>query len=117
MANPQKISITYLENTEIDWNEYFEDIIGVTMPDTEIEDVILNFSAKTGRYMESKPIHGSQRSKWLNDGTLEVRLRLYINYELERLIFSYADTARVLSPDSLIKTISNKLKAGLALNN
>lgn len=109
-------SICYIENKEIDWTEYFEDIIGVTRPETEIEDVILHFSGKTGKYMESKPIHGSQKSKWLNEHTFEVRLKLYINYELERLIFSYADTVQVLSPERLRQTISNKLKAGLCLN-
>lgn len=107
---------TYSENKEIDWTEYFEDIIGVTKPEGKVEDVVLHFFGKTGKYMETKPLHGSQRSRWLNDNTLEVSLKLFINYELERLIFSYADTVQVVSPERLARTITNKLKAGLVLN-
>ena len=63
----------YRKNTEINWKEYFEDIIGVTKPDSPIENIILLFFGKTGKYMESKPLHGSQKSKWINDNTLEVK--------------------------------------------
>jgi predicted DNA-binding transcriptional regulator YafY len=101
----------YNENIEIDWQEYFEDIIGVTKPtDAVIENVVLHFAGRTGRYMESKPIHGSQKSKWLNENLLEVKLELMINYELERLILSYADSVHVIQPLSLAKAVKVRLK-------
>lgn len=107
----KEITGQYHENSEIDWQEYFEDIIGVTKPiDSEIENVVLQFVGRTGRYMESKPIHGSQKSKWLNDNLLEVKLELMINYELERLILSYADSVQVIQPLSLVKSIKERLK-------
>lgn len=101
----------YQKNNKIDWQEYFEDIIGVTKPiDSKIEKVVLQFSGRTGSYMESKPLHGSQKSKWLNDNLLEVKLDLLINYELERLILSYADNVQVIQPSSLVKAIEERLK-------
>ena len=97
----------YKKNTEIDWQEYFEDIIGVTKPvDSNPEEVILNFNRKTGKYMETKPLHGSQRSNWIGNDTLEIKLDLIINYELERLILSYADSVVVISPENLKKSIA-----------
>jgi predicted DNA-binding transcriptional regulator YafY len=67
----------YQKNTEINWSEYFEDIIGVTKPITlEVETVILNFSERSAKYIESKPLHGSQKSKWIAEDTLEVSLEV-----------------------------------------
>ena len=101
----------YQKNDKIDWQEYFEDIIGVTKPtDAEPEVVVLHFIGKTGKYMETKPIHGSQKSKWMAENTLEVTLNIILNYELERLIISYAESVKVVHPSSLIKKIKSRLK-------
>lgn len=100
----------YIENYEFDWQEYFEDIIGVTKPQNkESELVILYFLGITGKYIENKPIHGSQKTKWINDQTLEIRLNLIVNYELERLILSYGEQVKVVSPLSLIDRISYRI--------
>lgn len=110
----KEIKGKYLKNTTIDWKEYFEDIIGVTKPfDAMVENVVLHFTGKTGNYMETKPLHGSQKPKWLDDQTLEVKLQLIINYELERLILSYADSVSVKQPLSLAKAIKNRLTEAL----
>lgn len=52
----------------------------------------------------------SQKSKWINDDTLEVSLELMINYELERLILSYAGQVKVLKPVKLVRSIRDTLK-------
>jgi predicted DNA-binding transcriptional regulator YafY len=103
----------YVRNNTIDWQEYFEDIIGVTRPvGGEICEISLLFMGKTGKYIESKPLHGSQKVKWLDADTLRVSLRLIINYELERLILSYADSVKVLEPKCLVKSVVERLKKG-----
>ncbi len=108
----KELNVEYKKNTEIDWLDYFEDIIGVTKPVGEkTEAVVLHFKGKTGNYMETKPIHGSQRSKWLDDDTLEITLDIIINYELERLILSYADSVSVIKPEKLAAQICKRLNA------
>jgi predicted DNA-binding transcriptional regulator YafY len=110
----KEIKLKYQKNTRIDWHDYFEDIIGVTKPaDIEPEKVVLNFIGKTAKYMETKPLHGSQKSRWIDDNTLELSLHLIINYELERLLLSYADSVSVLKPNTLAKAIKNRLKEAL----
>jgi len=110
----QEDSGDFHENTAIDWNEYFEDIIGVTRPDgANIENVVLRFNGKTAMYIETKPLHGSQRSKWLGKETLEVYLKLMINYELERLILSYADSVTVIQPQRLADIVRARLSSAL----
>lgn len=115
----------YLSNSVINWDEYFEDIIGVTKPyGKEVEEVVLHFNRKTARYIETKPIHGSQKSRWLNDDTLEIRLSLIINYEFERFVLSYADSVKVIKPETLAASIylrsqnaASQYKGNLSIHN
>ena len=101
----------YQKNNQIDWEEYFEDIIGVTKTvDANVENITLHFFGKTGKYIESKPIHGSQKIKWIDANILEANFQLIINYEFERLILSYADTVKVFKPKKVADSIKNRLQ-------
>ena len=104
----------YIVNTEIDWEEYFEDIVGVTKPlNCQPEKINLLFYGVTGKYIETKPLHGSQKSKWLQNDILKVELELIINYEFERLLLSYCDSLKILSPSHLKDSFLTKLKKAL----
>lgn len=112
----KEVNKKYHVNKIIDWLEYFEDIIGVTKQEnSEIENITLHFFGKTGNYIETKPLHGSQKAKWINGQTLEVNLSLIINYEFERLILSYADSVKVLKPIKLRKIVIAKLQNTMKL--
>ena len=101
----------YKINKQIIWTDYFEDIIGVTKTEGgKIEDITLHFFGKTINYIESKPIHGSQKSKRIDNNTLEVKLNLIVNYELERLIISYAENVKVISPKYLRTLIKKRIQ-------
>lgn len=99
-------NIPYIESS-ICWSEYFEDIIGVTNnPNVDVESIILHCYGKTGRYIENKPIHESQRNNWINNECLEVKLFVKQNFELMSTILSYGSSIKVISPKSLIDKIS-----------
>lgn len=109
ILNIEETSIPYIENKEINWDEYFEDMIGVTKPEGQkIEQVVLHFLGITGKYIENNPLHGSQRSNWIDSNTFEVKLEVIPNYELERLILSYAESVKVISPNSLKEKIIDR---------
>ena len=115
IKNISELNEKYQINDTIDWQDYFEDIVGVTKPENaKVESVVLLFKGKTGHYIESKPIHGSQKLKRIDSGSVEVSLNVVINYELERLILSYADSVEVLKPKSLIDSMIEKTKLALA---
>ena len=112
----KEINGIYQSNDQIDWQEYFEDVIGVTKPDgAQPVDVVLHFKGKTGKYIETKPLHGSQKSKWVDATTLEITLQVVMNYELEMLVLSYGGSVVVIHPPLLAVTIKNRL--GEAINN
>lgn len=90
----------------IDFEEYFEDIIGVTNnSDSCIEDVIIQLSDNIIPYITSKPIHGSQK---VIDKHLHLKVKL--NYELEALILSYAENMKVIEPKILIENLKNRIE-------
>lgn len=104
----------YHPNTCINWRHYFDDMIGVTRPEGKhVQEVILHILGRTGKYIESKPLHSSQRIKWIGKSTLEVKLRLLINYELERELLSYADSIKVIAPIELANNIGKRLSNAL----
>lgn len=91
--------------SDLDFNEYFEDIIGVSNDlSKEVEKVIIELTPNIIPYISSKPIHGSQK---LNDNILTIEVKH--NYELESLILSYGENMRVLEPKTLQESLTNRI--------
>lgn len=91
--------IPYIPNEEIDFDEYFDDIIGVTF-DRRHENktkILLQFDERRWPYIVSKPLHHSQINK--GDRTIELNVR--INKELISQILSYGNQVTVISPEEL----------------
>ena len=107
------LKTTYIK-LKMDWNEYFEDVIGITnIKDAPIEKVMFLVHGATAHYIISKPLHGSQVSKWLDEDTLQVTLSIKINYELKRLLLSYSPNITILAPQSLIQEHTQSLEKAL----
>ena len=103
----------YLPNKTIDFDEYFEDIIGVTLSNEgKVEKVVIKASNELLPYIKTKPLHGSQKLK--EQGLLHTLITLDIipNYELESLILSFAEGVEVLHP----KSLRDKIKKRVELN-
>lgn len=105
---------TYIKLDE-DWNEYFDDIIGVTnLDNAPVEKIHFLVHGKTAHYLYTKPLHGSQHSNWIDDNkTLDVTLTVKINYELTRTLLSYAPYITILEPQSLVEAHKESLKKAL----
>jgi hypothetical protein len=52
----------FIKNENIDFNTYFDDIVGVSLEENkDFIDLLLKFSPNRFRYVTSKPIHKSQK--------------------------------------------------------
>ena len=104
--------VEYKRNEELDFEEFFEDVIGVTVNQaSEIEKVILEINNDSWPYIESKPLHGSQKIRSKTDNSVQIELELQINHELLALLFSYMDSIEVLEPQSLREKVKNRIEA------
>ena len=102
-------SIPYLTYKGIDFEEYFADVIGVTiMHNKPVESVLLRFSPRRYPYVVTKPLHESQRC--VDKEKCIVRIDVIPNRELEALILSYGNDVEVLSPESLRMQIKEKIE-------
>lgn len=98
------------EPSDIDWDEYFYDLVGVTRPeDVELQEIVLEFSPEVAPYVITKPIHPSQKHKNEPVG-LEVKIKVIPNFELERLILSFGEQVKVISPQDFKERIFQRLK-------
>ncbi|MGV9013526.1 MAG: helix-turn-helix transcriptional regulator [Flavobacteriales bacterium] len=106
----EQISGEYRQNTE-DYSEYFADIVGVSIPEGEVETIELAIAAERWPYIKTKPLHETQSPGTPKDGNVHVRLKVKPNYELETLLLSYGEDVWVVKPDTLRKTLQARAKA------
>jgi len=88
---------------DFDFDEHFENVVGVSVTDDPIEDVVLYVTEKVFNYIFTKPLHPSQvvKRELLSDGRREIDLKVQDNYELRALLRSFGDQIEVISPSSL----------------
>ncbi len=106
--------INYILNTTVDFNEYFEDIVGVSLSnDDSIQNITLKVSNQVLPYIKTKPIHGSQKLKEQGVSHALITLDLIPNYEFESLILSYGEGMEVILPESLRLKIKKRIELTL----
>lgn len=78
--------VAYIPNKEVDFEHYFDDVFGVTIPPSDVEKirVLLQFSKKQYPYIVSKPLHHSQEIVDADNRILAVEVRP--TYEFTQLI-------------------------------
>jgi predicted DNA-binding transcriptional regulator YafY len=105
----ETITLKYIKNKSINFNEYFEDIIGVTMPDkVKLTKIELLFTNEEAPYVLTKPIHGSQKKKKHDENGLIVSIEVIPNIEFEKLILSFGDKVKVMSPKKISDLFKSK---------
>ena len=99
-------------NTEgQNFNEYFEDIVGVTLNTIEkVVQITLKVKNELYPYISTKPIHGSQKVKSKDASHTFITLSLVPNYELESLILSFGEGLEVIEPIYLRNKIKMRVK-------
>jgi predicted DNA-binding transcriptional regulator YafY len=99
----------YEPNQIADDNDFFEDIIGVTINREEkLTPIQIRASRSIWPYIETKPLHGSQKVIERNDSAVIFQLSVIPNYELEKLIMSLGEEIEVLSPSGFRLKIANR---------
>jgi predicted DNA-binding transcriptional regulator YafY len=87
---------------EINWENYFEDFIGVTKMDEPVQEVkLLIHDSEQAAYIETKPLHQTQKRIRKTEMGLETTIQVIPNIELIKLLLSYGSRIEVLTPRSL----------------
>ena len=106
----KEVAIPYKES-DLDFDEYFDDVIGVTVPDEGAEDIVIKVTGKRFNYIRTKPLHLSQRIIEEGKGYAIISINVKINNELESLILSFGDDMEVIVPSTFRDRIAKKIQA------
>lgn len=90
--------VAFIPNESIDFEHYFDDVIGVTVYPTPPIDIDLQFAGNRYKYVLSKPLHNSQQI--IDDDNHKVRITVIPNRELDQQILSFGSDVEVLSPEA-----------------
>lgn len=102
----------YISNRDINFQEYFDDMIGVSRTfDGAQQRVVFRVANDLAPYVRTKPLHGTQREILSNANGVIMQINVYINFELEQLILSHGEKIEVLEPIELREKIKLRVDA------
>lgn len=87
-------------------------LIGVSMPETGIEQVVFRISPFRRKYIETKPLHSSQHV--IDDAQNIFALQLGVNVELKSRLLSFGAELEVLEPGHLRESLREEFKEAMA---
>ncbi|MEO1517728.1 MAG: WYL domain-containing protein [Bacteroidota bacterium] len=107
----QTCDLPYHGKHGIDLENYYKDIIGVTITGPRPVPVVFKTSAAMTPYIISKPFHHSQKILETDDeGRTTFQITVIPNFELERLLLGYAESLQVLRPRRLKSRLRKRLQ-------
>lgn len=87
--------------SDIEWEYYFDDFVGVTnIANKEVEIIKLKVNLVRLPYILTKPLHGSQYIENEEEEGI-VFLKVKVNRELKQLLYGFGSDIEVLEPKSL----------------
>ena len=110
IASITPLSDDYIPNTQYDFNEYFDDVIGVTIPSSaKPEKITFKMSPMRAHHVRTKPLHASQKHlQSIDPYTFEITVMP--NPELYALLLSFGADLEVLSPESVRAEIRHRIE-------
>ena len=111
IASIESIPNNYIESS-IDPEEYFDDIVGVSIPrDGQAEKITLKINGSLWPYIRSKPIHGSQKKVEITEDYAIISIEIMPNYEFYSLLLSYGDGIELLAPKDVRAELFKRIKS------
>lgn len=102
----------YIPNDLFDPQSFFSDLVGVTKNfGMKAETVRFWVNRENAPYVQTKPFHKSQQLiEEKEDGSVILEINVVINQELQREFFGFADSIKILSPQSLVDFMTRKFR-------
>ena len=92
----------------LDFDEYFEDVVGVTVPKgKQVEHIVMRVAPDRYPYIKNKPLHPSQHN---NDKEFRISIDVIPNNELIALLLSFGSQLEVLEPQSVREMMRDHVK-------
>ncbi len=107
----KNLKIKYKKNNVIDFNEYLDDVIGVTVRDVPLQKIVLKIANELWPYIETKPLHHSQtRINKEEKKFVTIFIKVKPNYELQSVLLSHGNKIEILEPKEIKDELSERTK-------
>ncbi|MFM1931962.1 MAG: hypothetical protein RL226_1265, partial [Bacteroidota bacterium] len=113
MIQVNPLDLFFTPDPSFNPDTFFRHSIGITQIDTTPSNIEFECSPLLAKYLESQPIHQSQKIQFSEMGTHRVQLHVLITYELISILRSYGSDVKIIAPDSLRTRVINDLKITL----
>ena len=106
----EHLSKPYIE-TEVDFKEYFDDVVGVTVNDSPVECIELKVDKQRFNYINTKPLHSTQThyKDKSTDNYEYITIKVKINNELISTLLSFGPDVEVVAPEHLRQIMQEKI--------
>ena len=101
--------VNYAENQDLIPEEYYKNVIGVTVSNLRPMNVKIFVVVQHAPYVETKPLHHSQKVIERREDGIVIEIKVQHNFELEKEILGFGEVMNVLSPESFRKKIKQRL--------
>ena len=105
-------SIKYQAKKGIDFESYFDEIIGVTNPSVRAQKVEFFINKNNAPYLLTKPLHPTQKIIEENEKGAILEIKVKMNFELERELLGFGEGIVVIKPKWLKRRIEERLGLG-----
>ena len=99
----------FLEDTGFNPEQFYKDIIGVTVNCNRPTNIHLFVDRQNAPYVLTKPLHHSQQLVSESENGIEIVIKVIPNFELEREILGFGENIKVISPLKLKSRIHQRL--------
>lgn len=106
------LSKPYIPST-IDFEEYFDDIIGVSIPKGEVRNIVLRINKKRYGYIKTKKLHWTQdeiKERETEDSVF-ISIQVKVNNELFSTLLSFGQDLEVISPINVRDRMTEVVKS------
>ena len=96
------------------WHTHFEHVLGSTVNDDPVEEIVIRFKGKRAHYVLTKPLHPGQRPRSRMpepiDGWYEFKYKLIPNNEFYSAVLAFGPDARVVAPDAVRRELADRIR-------
>ena len=111
MLNLRESFVEYIAKTDFNPDQYFRDVIGVTISEgSQRQRILIKAFGLQVQYFKTRPLHISQTIVEEKDDYAIFSITVVINYELVSELFSYRQSIEVIEPEALRSQFQTEVK-------
>lgn len=105
------LSVDYIQD-DFNADHYYANTYGISvLDDKQLIEIEMKIDRNNAPYVLTKPFHSSQTVlQEYQDGSILINIKVHHNFEIERLLFGFADSIEVLKPQTLRDRLKEKFE-------